>query len=64
MQHDVTIQNIWVTIRYALAVGLHLLWIVKMSQHIPIDVTHRLLYAQQNVVDVLHGALQRLLSAL
>ena len=42
------------------AVGEHRLGIVKLGQHVEVDVTRGLLHAQQHVVDMLYGAVERL----
>lgn len=38
-------------------VECHLLWLVDVGQHLPVDVASRLFHFQQDIVDALHGGL-------
>lgn len=61
LEYDGATYDIGVAVYEVAAIVIHALWLIEMSQQIEIDVTCRLFHTQQNVVDMLCSALQRML---
>ena len=60
-EDDSTAHNIGIALHQSATEIQHAVRLVKMCHHLPIDVACRLFHAQQDVIDVLHRCIQRLL---
>ena len=61
---DGTARDIGVVLDNLPTVVSHTVWLVQMALHVEIDIIGRLLYAHQNVVNMLYGTLQLLFGIL